>query len=204
MTWAFIGRDRFWLFLGGVVVALALGLATGWWLRGGDTKAPQAASSAAPQSRVPSTDLQPAAVPARPEDRELSMAARNAARADTQSRTPAASGTAEPPALADPVGDAPAAERLLDAALLLPTEGLEDPDAEQRARDRREDFDEFGDGPVARQPTADPAEVAQTVAADCLPLGARGCRRDVDCCDAGICRTQAGEIAGFRECREAR
>ena len=191
-------RDRFWLFLGAVVVALAVGLATGWWLRGGDTKAPQAASSAAPPSRVPATELQPAAVPALP------MAAQNTARADIQSETPAAPGRATPRALPDPVGDAPAAERLLDAALLLPTEGLEDRDAEQRARDRSEDFDAFGDGPVARQPTADPAEVAEGAGADCLPLGARGCRRDVDCCDAGICRTQAGEIAGFRECREAR
>jgi hypothetical protein len=76
-------------------------------------------------------------------------------------------------------------------------------DAELRARHRSEDFEAFGDGPVARDPVATRAPSDETASDDCLPLGAQGCRRDVDCCGVEVCRTRAGEIAGFLQCSEA-
>ena len=200
-------RDRLWLVLGVVVVALAVGLAGGWWLRGDDTNVPEASLGDTPAVRVPGAELRPAAEPARQDDRQQPIGAQSVDGDDVPGEAPAESRL--PARLAPPDSGAKASfsERPPDSDPQLRVESvedLEDMDAEQRARHRSEDFDEFGDGPVARETTAEPAHTSEITRGACLPLGARGCRRDVDCCGAGVCRTRAGEIAGFRECSEAR
>ena len=199
-------RDRFGLVLWVAVVALAVGLAGGWWLRGDDTNVPLASSGDTPAVRVPGAELRAAERPRR-EDRQQPIGAQSVDGDDVPGEAPAESRL--PARLAPPDSGAKASfsERPPDSDPQLRVESvedLEDMDAEQRARHRSEDFDEFGDGPVARETAAEPAHTATGTRGDCLPLGARGCRRDVDCCGARVCRTRAGEIAGFRECSEAR
>ncbi len=200
-------RDRLWLVLGVAVIALAVGLAAGWWLRGDDTKSLQASSGVEPAVQVPTPELRPAAESSgaaklpRQKHRER-LIAESADRDKPQGEAPAAPPTRR--VSRSPVTSASGSEPPLDTDLRTGGIGeVEDMDAEQRARYRSEDFDEFGDGPVEPDPTAEPARSTKTPGSDCLALGMPGCQRDVDCCGVAVCRTRAGEIAGFRECREA-
>ncbi len=183
-------------------IALSIGIAVGWWSRGidsSDTPAPShgvtSATRAPYESLETSNDaLRPQSISAHGPDRDTER---------IEGPRPVAQ---RPPH--DVIADASAYEPFVEADETDPwveqVEQIEEVDAQQRALDRREDFLAFGDGPVTRDRSVQVALSARNAQAQCLPLGASGCRRDLDCCGAHVCRSRAGQIAGFMECTEVR
>ncbi|MCP5057916.1 MAG: hypothetical protein GY937_14520 [bacterium] len=182
-------------------IALSVGIAAGWLLRGVDTGDPTAASrSVALATRAPQ------AVPGTRIDapRPQSISVHGTDRDDHDPDTGRDDGPRQEPQHVphDAIANASAYEPFIELDETDPY--VEEIDAKQRTLNRREDFLAFGDGPVARSRSVQVALSARNPQTECLPLGAAGCRRDLDCCGAGACRTRAGQIAGFLECTKVR
>ncbi|MCP5066321.1 MAG: hypothetical protein GY946_07105 [bacterium] len=185
-------------------IALSIGIAVGWWSRGihsGNTPAPSHGVTSTTQAPYESLETTNDAL------RLQSISAHGPDRGDHDRDIERIEGP-QPVAQRAPhdvIADASAYELFIEADETDPwVEEIEEVDAQQRALDRREDFLAFGDGPVTRDRSVQVALSARNAQAQCLPLGASGCRRDLDCCGAHVCRSRAGQIAGFMECTEVR
>ncbi len=195
-------RDRFLPGVLAVFVALAFGVAAGWWLRGadntreGDPKVPVNVLSGLPLSNAES---QSTIEPPPQEHRERKIVARIIDHNENHDRAPVRLRPARLEALRGAVTNRLAAESPVEAEI-----GSEEESILRRALERKADFLEFGDGPVAHDRVAEAATSEPNTSSECLPLGAQGCRQDLDCCGTFVCRTQAGQIAGFLECTESR
>ncbi len=185
-------------------IALSIGIAVGWWSRGihsGNTPAPSHGVTSTTQAPYESLETTNDAL------RLQSISAHGPDRDDHDRDTKRIEGPRPVAQRAphDAIANVSAYEPFIEPDETDPwVEQIEEVDAQQRALDRREDFLAFGDGPVTRDRSVQVALSARDAQAECLPLGASGCRRDLDCCGARVCRTRAGQIAGFMECTEVR